>query len=108
MSDHPEENTQVPQKHLEIWTDLADLVNNLPPEDRKRYRNNLGKFMHDLRHTLGLITNSEDLIRRDLRERPDSEHVMALLDIVRTGARRATVHLTDIVESFGDKIEMDE
>ena len=94
------------QKHLEIWDDLADLVNQLPLEERQRYRKNLGKFMHDLHNTLALITNSEDLIRRDFRERDDVDSVMDLINIVKTATRRARVHLTDIIKSFGDQIKI--
>ncbi|MBW8012437.1 MAG: hypothetical protein FVQ83_14575 [Chloroflexi bacterium] len=96
------------QKHLEIWDDLAELVNQLPQDERKRYRKNLGKFMHDLRNTLALITNSEDLIRRDFRERDDVDSVMELMNIVKTATHRASGHLTDIIESFGDQINLSE
>lgn len=102
----PNPSDHVSQKHLEIWDDLADLVNQLPLEERKRHRKNLGKFMHDLRNTLGLITNSQDLIRRDFRERDDVDSVMDLINIIKTATQRASVHLTDIIESFGDQINL--
>jgi hypothetical protein len=64
--------------------------------------------MHDLRHTLGLITNAEGLLRRDLKARPDAQDALTLLDIVRTAGRRAVAHLTAMAASFGDQIHIDE
>ena len=104
MTSNPRDRSA--QKHLEIWDDLAELVNQLPLDERKRYRKNLGKFMHDLRNTLALITNSEDLIRRDFRDREDVDSVMELMNIVKTATHRASGHLTDIIESFGDQIDL--
>ncbi|MDH5506423.1 MAG: hypothetical protein OEZ02_04315 [Anaerolineae bacterium] len=92
----------------DIWIRLAEMVNELPVEARLDYRLKLGEYLHDFRHILGLIVNSEDLIRRDLSTRPELASSMELLDIVRTATLRAVNHLDMLTEGFGNQIDVGE
>ena len=102
------EQEKTPEEvYEEVWRGLADLVNELPMEKRKYYVHILGKFMHDMRHTLGLITNSQDLLRRDIVEKARISDPMSLLNIIQTASMRGSVLVESFVQGFAHQVELD-
>ncbi len=94
-----------PLPHSALWDDLSRLINALPEADRVRYHENAMQFTHDLNSTLALITNAQDLLRRDIEKNPDLLPLLGLVEIIATGARRARRHVTDMAVHFGDEID---
>lgn len=93
--------------YLDSWNELAEMINALPPEDRQRFRQTIGKFMHDMRHTLGLIINSQDLLRRDMMEKAMITDPVSLLNIIKMAGMRGNALLNDLVEEFANRIDVD-
>ena len=91
-----------------VWQDLAEEINNLPRESRERYRQELGQFMHDMKHTLGLVINANEIAIRDVADDPDNDRSMEMLDIIRTAASQLNQHLDVIVGGCLNRIEIEE
>ena len=93
--------------YLESWNELAEMINALPVEDRRRFRKTIGKFMHDMRHTLGLIINSQDLLRRDIKDRAMITDPISLLNIIKMAGMRGNALLGELVEEFANQIDVE-
>ena len=93
--------------YLDSWNELAEMINALPLEDRRRFRKTIGKFMHDMRHTLGLIVNSQDLLRRDMTEKAMISDPVSLLNIIKMASMRGNALLNDLVEQFANQIDVE-
>ena len=93
--------------YLESWNELAEMINALPVEDRRRFRKTIGKFMHDMRHTLGLIINSQDLLRRDIKDRAMITDPISLLNIIKMAGMRGNALLAELVEEFANQIDVE-
>jgi hypothetical protein len=93
--------------YLESWNELAEMINALPLEDRRRFRKTIGKFMHDMRHTLGLIINSQDLLRRDIKDRAMITDPISLLNIIKMAGMRGNALLGELVEEFANQIDVE-
>lgn len=91
--------------HVQTWRDLAELVNALPVEERERYRAVVGNFMHDMKHTLGLITNANEILRRDVENDPGKSRSLEMLNIIRTGALQMDGYLNTMVNEFANHIK---
>ena len=61
------------------------LINDLPPEQREQYRQSVGAFMHDMKHTLGLIVNANELVRREIKGCQKEHKAIEMIDIIKTG-----------------------
>lgn len=99
-----EMQSESPQE--QVWQDLMGLVNQLPLEMRERYRQALGKFMHDMKHTLGLITTAQALARRTTGDTPDLEKTLEMLEIIRTSSMQMDEYLNTIVDDLCNRIEI--
>ena len=93
--------------YLDSWNELAEMIDALPLEDRHRFRKTIGKFMHDMRHTLGLIINSQDLLRRDIQDRAMITDPVSLLNIIKMASIRGNALLNDLVEEFANQIDVE-
>ena len=102
----PNKDSKATPKNLEIWELLAQLINQMPSEERQKYRQSMGEFMHDMHHTLGLISNAQDLLRRDLMENARLSDPLRMLDIIKTASERGCVLLNEVIDSFGNQIEL--
>ena len=58
---------------------LAELVNQLPEEERTALRVALGNYTHDLKHTLGLVTGANALLSRIAADQPQ---IMEMAEII--------------------------
>jgi hypothetical protein len=97
--------TEGKNEHAQTWRELAGLVNNLPVEEREQYRAVVGNFMHDMKHTLGLITNANEILRRDVENEPGKSRSLEMLNIIRTGALQMDGYLNTMVEEFANHIK---
>lgn len=103
MTDDYENN----KKFEALWQELAGLINELPIERREGYREVLGEFLHDMKHTLGLITNANAILRRDVEGAPEKTRGLEMIKIVQTGATQLNEYLNILVEEFGNAIEVE-
>jgi len=91
------------QGQANVWQELATLVNALPLEDRRRLRDALRRWTHDLGHNIGLVRTSEGLMRREMDQAAlvvDTE----LLDII-GGAARSLMELLAEVRQLPEYID---
>ncbi len=102
------EEMQSESQQVQVWQDLAGLVNQLPLEMRERYRQALGKFMHDMKHTLGLTITAQALARRTTGDIPDLEKTLEMLDIIRTSSTQMDEYLNTIVDDLCNRIEVED
>jgi len=100
------EEMQSESQQEQVWQDLVGLVNQLPLEMRERYRQALGKFMHDMKHTLGLTITAQALARRTTGDTPDLEKTLEMLEIIRTSSIQMDEYLNTIVDDLCNQIEV--
>ncbi len=101
-------NTQELLDHNQFWQGIADLINDLPPEQREQYRQSLGAFMHDMKHTLGLIINANELVRREVEGKQWENNAVELIEIIKTGSQQLDDLLNIIVGDCCNLIEVQE
>ena len=92
--------------HNQFWQGIAALINDLPPEQREQYRQSLGVFMHDMKHTLGLIINANELVRRDVEGCQGEHKAVEMIDIIKTGSQQLDDHLNIVVDDCCNLIEV--
>jgi hypothetical protein len=95
------------QVEYQVWENLARLVNDLPEEERQLVYDAMAKFLHDMRHSLGLIFNAQELTRREIENFPEEFRSEEMLEIIRTASDLATKQVEQIAESFCDQIEIE-
>ena len=91
-----------------VWQDLAEDLNHLPIVTRQRYRQDLGQFMHDMKHTLGLVINANEIILRDMGDDPENERSKEMLDIVRSASKQLNVYFDVIVNGCLNRLDVGE
>jgi hypothetical protein len=64
-------------------------------------------FMHDMKHTLGLINNANELIRRDIQNCPEKHKSDEMVSIVQTGTQQLDAYFDTIVDACCNKINID-
>ena len=94
--------------HNQFWQGIAALINGLPPEQREQYRQSLGAFMHDMKHTLGLIMNANELVRRGIKGCQGEHKAVEMIEIIKTGSQQLDDHLNIIVDDCCNLIEVEE
>jgi hypothetical protein len=100
-----------PQDGMEfgkVWQGMAGFINQLPNDQREQIRMSLGNFLHDMKHSLGLINNANELIRRDIQGCPEEHRSAEMIDIIRTGSKQIDEYLNIMVEDCCNIIEVDE
>ena len=87
---------------------LAELVNQLPVEERTALRSTLGGYTHDLKHTLGLITGANGiLLRLDLADEAQAEEVREMAGMITHAAGDIDAMVMHLVEHLSNQIEID-
>ena len=99
---------QAEKEFTQTWQGVAYSINLLPEDQREQYRKILGVFMHDMKHTLGLITNANELIRRDIQQCPEKHKSGEMISIVHTAARQLDAYFNTIVEACCNQIDIGE
>lgn len=89
----------------QIWEGIAGFVNQLPDDQREQYRKILGHFMHDMKHSLGLINNANEIIRRDVQACPEKHQAAEMIEIIKTGSKQLDSYLDTMVVNCCHKIE---
>jgi hypothetical protein len=92
----------------QVWQGVAGFINQLPADQREQYRKSLGFFMHDMKHTLGLINNANEIIRRDVQACPEDHRAAEMIDIIKTGSKQLDAYLNTMVEECCHRIETEE
>lgn len=85
------------EDHEKVWTQLADLINQRSLEERLNIRDNLAKYLHDIKHTLGLSITGQELLRRELKGRFEDQEDSELFDTVMEGTRDTNKYLEIII-----------
>jgi hypothetical protein len=88
----------------QTWEGVADFINQLPQDQRAQYRKTLGVFMHDMKHTLGLINNANELIRRDVQQCPEEHHAVEMIEIIKKGSQQLDGYLNTMLENCCHRI----
>lgn len=87
-----------------VWQGMAGFINQLPNDEREQYRKAIGNFMHDMKHTLGLIINANEIVRRDLNGCPEEIRAEEMIDIIKKGSQQLDGYLNTILENFCHRI----
>ena len=92
----------------QAWQGMAGFINQLPNDEREKYRKAIGDFMHDMKHALGLINNANEIVRRDVNGCSEEHKAGEMIDIIKTGSQQLDGYLNTMLENFCDKIDLDE
>jgi light-regulated signal transduction histidine kinase (bacteriophytochrome) len=98
---------QAGKEFSEVWRGVADSINLLPEDEKIQYRRVLGVFMHDMKHTLGLINNANELIRRDIQKCSENHESEDMIAIIHKGTQQLDEYIDTIVEACCNKIDFD-
>lgn len=98
--------TQTEKDFSQVWQDVADAINHVPEEKRKKILKNLGVFMHDMKHTLGLINNANELIRRDIQSCPEKHKSDDMIAIVHTSTQQLNLYFDTMIEACCNQINI--
>ncbi len=85
-----------------VWHEIADVLNQLPLEERRHFREAIRRWLHDMGHEIGLVRTSESLIRRMAPNCQCTD--MELLDIIRQAGEGMKVLLAE-AQALGSNIE---
>jgi flagellar motor switch protein FliG len=99
---------QAEKGFTQAWHDLAESINHMSEDKRKQIQKVLSVFMHDMKHTLGLISNANELIRRDIQKCPQEHKSEDMISIVHTAAQQLDEYFDTIVEACCNKIDIGE
>lgn len=95
------ESPSAEEKYASVFKELAELVNQQSVEDRQRIRKGIGAFLHDLKHTLGLITGSNSVLARELADEGEG---IEMLTIAENASMEIDAYLDLLSENFAAKI----
>lgn len=90
------------------WQGVADAINHLPTGEREKYRKSLGIFMHDMKHTLGLINNANEIIRRDIHACKEKHRSEDMITIVYNSTQALDAYFDTMVDQCFNNIESGE
>ena len=94
------------EKYEQTWRKISELVNGLPLEDRQQLRDSLGLFTHDIKHSLGLISSGNELIRRDFASCGHEHTSIEMPDVIQTGFEQINAYFDVIVSNLNNKIDV--
>ncbi|MGD8457804.1 MAG: hypothetical protein PVF83_15585 [Anaerolineales bacterium] len=102
------DETQTDRNFTQVWRDVADSINCVPEDKRKKILRNLSVFMHDMKHTLGLINNANELIRRDIHSCPEKHKSEDMISIVRTSTQQLNTYFDTMIDACCNQIDVDD
>ena len=100
--------SQEGEEFSQVWLGVADSINQLPKEEREKFRQVLGVFMHDMKHNLGLIANANELIRRHFQKGQEDRRAKEMIAIIHEGTQRLDAYIDVMVKDCVNKIEPNE
>jgi len=98
---------QAEKGFIQAWQDVANSINQLSASKRNQIQQVMSVFMHDMKHTLGLINNANELIRRDIQNCLEKHKSDEMISIVQTGTRQLDAYFDTIVDACCNKIDID-
>lgn len=81
---------------------LAELVNQLPEEERTTLRVALGNYTHDLKSTLGLVTGANALLSRIAADQPQ---IMEMAEIIQKGSGQIDELIMVLADQLNNRID---
>lgn len=81
---------------------LAELVNQLPEEERADLRFALGNYTHDLKHTIGLVNGANVLVSRTVADQPQ---VVEMVEIIQKASSQIDDLITLLVDQLNNQIK---
>lgn len=89
----------------QVFQRLAEMVNQLPGEERKALRAALGVYTHDLKNTIGLVTGSNAILERIAADTPQ---IMEMSEIIAKASGQIDDLIMVLVDQLNNKIEIDD
>jgi nitrogen-specific signal transduction histidine kinase len=99
------EPSSIEDKYALFFSQLAELINQQPPDTRADTRRLIGDYLHDIKHTLGLITGANTLIERDLKDESEPFDSFEMLEIANQASMTINQYLNLVNENFASKID---
>jgi hypothetical protein len=99
------EDSNTSTKFEEAFQILAQLVNQLSPEDRVKLREQLGAYTHDLKNTVGLITGANMLIKRLPAQQEFDTGTLEMTELITIAANRIDELIMLMVENLNNEIK---
>jgi signal transduction histidine kinase len=82
---------------LGLGTELANLIESLPPEEKDRFYHGLAALVHDLRQAIGIIYTADSLLLRGTDLSPEDTELMQAIE---RASKRAVTILSDFSKPF--------
>ena len=82
---------------LQLGTELANLIEALPPEEQEHFIRGIGKLVHDLRQAIGIIYTADTLLLRKPELNPEDAELMQAIE---RASMRAVAILSDFSKPF--------
>ncbi|MEN8241934.1 MAG: hypothetical protein ABFS17_08440 [Chloroflexota bacterium] len=101
------EMQSIEEKYALFFRELAELVNQQPAETREHTRRLIGEFLHDIKHTLGLITGANTIIERDLGDKSEPFDSFEMIQIADQASMVIDAHLDLLNQHFASRIDAD-
>ncbi len=90
-------------EYREVWKRMAERLDELPWDERRRYQRSVSLFVHDLRHLLGIVYSAEGLLTKKLKSKPEE---IELLDMIHSANTDAIDLRTDFAKCFDGEITL--
>ena len=95
------------QGYQQNFQSLAELINQQPPETREALRRAFGAYLHDINHTIGLITGASTILQRELEDRGEDCPNPEMLAIINDAARQINRYTNLLTETLVTRIDAD-
>jgi hypothetical protein len=93
--------------YRQAFKELADLINRQSPDIREETRRVFGEYLHDIKHTIGLITGATTIILRDLEDGCEDFDSAEMLPIINDAAMRINHYVNLLNETLVTQIDAD-
>ena len=89
----------------QAFQQISDALKQLPSDQQKALREQLGNYTHDLKHTLGVVTGANALLQRDAHTASSHGEV---LEIIQRAARELDAHFEILIQNLSNQIGLEE
>jgi hypothetical protein len=95
------------ETYVQTFWELAEIVNQQPEQTREQVRVLFGDYLHDIKHTLGLVTGANTVLRRNLSSQNKDQENLETLQIADQAAQKISLYLDLLAENFAGRINAD-
>lgn len=99
------EDKERTDEFAQAFGQIAEHLNELPPEQRAAFRAQLGEYAHDFKHVLGLVLGANAVLQRDeevVRTQGD------MLEVIEDAAKQLDALFELFVHNLPNQIDLDE